>query len=99
MINALLKGVFSLVMGLIGIILTPIDMIISTALPDVANIMDMFNGFIDYIIPYFSWAVSWLGLSSEIIAMIIAYYTFILTAPLLVSTVKLAIKWYDKLKL
>lgn len=98
MINALINGVMSLVMALVNILLSPIDLLISQFLPDIDNMLTMFNNFIDYIIGYVPWAVSWTFLNSEVLSIVVAYYTFILTVPVLVYTIKLAIKWYDKLK-
>lgn len=98
MINAILTGIFNLVIGLVSIILSPIDLAISTALPDVAKWFDNINIFLNYVIGYIQWAISWTGLNSEVRSIIVLYFTFILTVPLIVSTVKLSIKWYDKLK-
>lgn len=98
MINALLNGIFSLVISLVGTLLSPIDMVIEKFLPDVANALAMVNGFFDYIMDYVDWAVSWTFLNKEVLSIVVGYYTFKLTVPYLVSTVKLAIKWYDKIK-
>ncbi|MDE6141251.1 MAG: hypothetical protein K2G03_01470 [Bacilli bacterium] len=99
MINALLQAVFSLVIGLVNVLLTPIDLLIDKFLPDLGNALDMFNAFIDYILDYVSWAVGWTFLNGEVISLVVAYFTFKYTVPPLVSTIKLAIKWFEKLKL
>lgn len=98
MINALLNGIMNLIIGLVSVLLKPIDLLIDKFLPDVGSALDLFNGFIDYVLNALNWAVSWLGLNSTVRGIIVAYFTFILTVPLLVSSIKLALKWYDKLK-
>lgn len=98
MINAILNGIMSLIIGLVSLLLKPIDLLIDQFLPDLSNALDMFNSFISYVSSYMTWAVSWTGLNSTVRGLIVAYFTFILTVPLLVSTIKLALKWYDKLK-
>lgn len=98
MINALLKGIMSLIIGLVSVILAPIDAIISAALPDLANALTAVGSMFTLASNYVGFAVSLTGLSNETLSLIVLYYTFKLTVPVTVSTVKLAVKWYDKLK-
>lgn len=98
MINALLNGIISLIIGLVGTLLSPIDLIIEKALPSLDTALNSINSFFNYIEWYIVWAADWTFLSFEIRSIIVAYFTFILTVPLAVSTIKLAIKWYEKLK-
>lgn len=98
MINALLNGILSLIIGLVSTLLSPIDLVIEKALPDLAYALDSFNSFMNYIEWYIVWAADWTFLNYEVRSIIVAYFTFILTVPLAVSTIKLAIKWYEKLK-
>lgn len=98
MINAILKGIMSLIMGLVEILLYPIDLLIETALPDLSSGIDAIGGFLSLISNGLGWAISVTGLSSECLSLIVLFFTFKLTAPLLFSTIKLALKWYDKLK-
>lgn len=98
MINALLNGIMNLIIGLVSVILAPIDLLIEQFLPDVSTMMNMFTGMLNYVGDLFVWAISWLGFNATVRGFVVLYYTFILTVPLLVSTIKLALKWYDKLK-
>lgn len=98
MINALLKGIMSLIIGLVSVILAPIDAIISAALPDLANALTAVGSMFTLASNYVGFVVSLTGLSNETLSLIVLYYTFKLTVPVTVSTVKLAVKWYDKLK-
>lgn len=98
MINAILNGIMSLIMGLVEILLYPIDLLIETALPDLSNALGAIGSFLSLIGQGIGWAISVTGLSNEALSLIVLFFTFKLTAPILFSTIKLAIKWYDKLK-
>lgn len=98
MINAILKGIFSLVTSLVGILLAPIDALISTALPSLQTGLNAIGSFLTLITSSIGWVLSVFGLSSECLSLIVLYYTFKLTVPLTIYTIKLAIRWYDKIK-
>lgn len=98
MINAIINGIFNLVLGLVDIILIPIDSAIETFLPGVSTALSYIGQFFNYILQFIPYICSWLHLPTFLIDFVIAYFTFKLTVPLLVHTVKLAISWYDKLK-
>lgn len=98
MINAILKGVISLIIGLVSLILTPIDNLILTALPDLSNALTAVGNFLNLISNGIGWAVSLTGLSNEALSLIVMYFTFKLTAPMLFYMIKLALSWYNKLK-
>lgn len=98
MINKLLMGVFKLIISLVNVLLTPIDAVISQFMPGLDNALALVNGFIDWAINLIPWGMSWFGLSSTTITLLVAYFTFELTVPLAVHTMKLAVKWYNNLK-
>ncbi len=98
MINILLKGILALIIGLVNIILAPIDMLISQFLPDLSSATNAIGRLFELIGSSLGFCVGLTGLSSECLSLIVLYYTFKLTVPLLVSTVKAAIKWYKALK-
>ena len=98
MINALLKGVIKLIISLVNVILTPIDAIIVSVLPDLSNSFTAVGSFLNIISSGIGWAVSLTGLSSATISIIVAYYSFKLTAPFLFYMIKLALAWYNKIK-
>ena len=98
MIQALLTGIFKLVISLVNLLLAPIDAIIEQFLPSVSDGLSYVSGFFNWVGNLLPWGVSWFGLDSTIIALFVSYMTFELTVPIMVHTVKLAIKWYDKLK-
>lgn len=98
-ISELFYGLFDLAAGVIKIFLIPIDTVISTFLPDLSEglnaVSDLFN---NYIAGGIAWAVSLTGLSRASFVLIIAYFTFKLTVPVLFYLIKLVIHWYDRLK-
>lgn len=98
MINAILKGVISLIIGLVSIILTPIDNLIVSVLPDLSNAFTAIGSFLNTIASSIGWVVSLTGLSANTVGLIVAYFTFKLTAPVLFYMIKLALSWYNKIK-
>lgn len=98
MINALLKGIMSLIITLVSVILAPIDLAIQSVLPDLSNALTSVGNLFNLIGQSIGWGISVLGLSSETISLIVLYFTFKLTAPMLFYMIKLAITWYNKLK-
>lgn len=98
MIGKLLKGLIDFVISLVGIILLPIDSLISNAFPSLSNAIQSINDLINYIIGVIGYAIDASGLSDIAIFMVVAYYSFSITCTLSASALKLALKWYEKLK-
>lgn len=98
MINALLTGIFNLIIGLVSVVLAPIDLLIEQFLPDLGSAFGAVNAMFGIVNNVMGFCVSVTGLSSEALSLIVLYWTFKLTAPLAVSAVKQAIKWYQALK-
>lgn len=99
MINAIINGIMSLIMTLVNVILAPIDTLITNYLPSLDEALTAFSGFLNLCGTYIGWCIDFLGIPSQLISLIILYYTFKLTVPLLISAIKTAIKWYNALKL
>lgn len=98
MIQAILTGVFKLVTNLVTLILSPIDAVITQFLPGVANALNMVSSFFTWLGNALAWVWSWLGFNSTVTSLFVGYIVFKYTVPFTVHTVKLAIQWYDKLK-
>lgn len=98
MINAILKGIMKLIITLVNILLLPIDTLISTILPDLSNALTSIANFLNIALRSIGWVISLTGLSSNCISMIVLYFGFSLTAPMLFYLVKLALSWYNRLK-
>lgn len=98
MINKLLMGIFKIIISLVNLLLTPIDSLISQFLPGLDNAFTMVGNLVQQLCNIIPWVMSWLGVSSIVISLLVSYLTFKMSVPIVVHTVKLAIKWYDKLK-
>lgn len=98
MIRAIINGIFNLVLALVEVILAPIDSLITQFLPGLSDVLNYIGQFFNYILQFIPWICSWLHLPTWLITFVIAYYVFKLSVPLLVHTAKLAISWYNRLK-
>lgn len=98
MINAILTGIINIILFLVNLILLPIDALISTLLPDLSNALTSVAVMFDYALTYIGFAIDMTGLSDLAIGLIVSYWVFKLSAPLVVSTVKTALNWYRTLK-
>lgn len=98
MINALLKGIMSLIISLVSVLLAPIDLAIQSLLPDLSNALTAVGNLFNLASTGLGFAVSLTGFSSETLSLIVLYFTFKLTAPMLFYMIKLALSWYNKLK-
>lgn len=94
LINAILKGLFKLIISLVSLLLTPIDTLINSAFPSIASGIGYIGSFFDYIASIIGYVLSWFHLPTPLITLLVGYLTFKLTIPLAIHTVKLAIKWY-----
>lgn len=99
MIKRIISGIFKLIIGLINVLLAPIDSLISSALPDLAAGINAVGSFLSLCMQSIGWVLSVFAIPSGALSLLILYYGFKLTLPLAVSTIKLAIRWYDKLKI
>lgn len=98
MIKAILSGVFKVIISLVGFVLAPIDLAINTALPNLATAFSLISSLFDLIGSYVSWVLSYFGLYPDTISLAVLLITFIVTIPITFDTIKLAIKWYNALK-
>lgn len=88
----------SLILNFIALLLQPIDKIISSLLPDLSNIFTLIGNLLEIIFSQTGWVISFLGLSSTAINLIVTYLIISVTASYSVYFIKLAIKWYNNLK-
>lgn len=97
--NEILTFIIKFIINLINLLLLPIDKLIQAYIPDLSNIFTNIGQLFTYIASGLGWAISFLGISQSVIALIITYYTFKLTVQFIAYTIKLAIKWYNSLKI
>lgn len=98
LISAIVKTLMYVIVGLVYIILQPIDAMILNFLPDLSNAFTGVANFLHLIGQSIGWAISASGLSSATFTLIISYYVFKLTAPMFMYFIKLALAWYYKIK-
>lgn len=98
MIKAIIGGIFKLVIGLVSILLAPIDLLITKFLPNLSNGLSYITDFFELIGDFIPWVISYTGINTFVLTIIVDILVFILTLPLMVNTMKLALAWYDKLK-
>lgn len=91
-------GIISLIINLVSLLLTPIDNLITSVLPDLSNALNSISAFLNLCVRSIGWVISLTGLSSDCISLIVLYFGFSLTAPMLFYLIKLALSWYNRLK-
>lgn len=98
MINIILKGIIGLIMGLVNVLLAPIDALIVQFLPDLSSAIGSVGKMFMYVFDFMGFIIDCTGLSSDAISLVVLFFTFKLTVPLAVSTIKTGVKWYQALK-
>lgn len=94
-----MSALIGLVIKLVGVLMTPINALIQTFLPqEIIDGLNSIGGFFQTVSNGLGWVVSASGIPSTAIAIIVATMIFKLTVPMLVHLTKLALAWYDKLK-
>lgn len=99
MIKGIINGIFKLIMSLVNLLLMPIDLLIEQFLPDISEAINYVGSFFDYIGDFVPFVISYTGLNQFVLNAIYSILVFMLTVPLMVHTIKLAVAWYNKLKL
>lgn len=99
MIKAIITGIFKLITSLINIILLPINALINTFIPDLNNVFGIITNFFNYAFNLAGYILDMLCIPPIVANLFVAYITFKLTAPYAINAIKLALKWYNTLKL
>lgn len=99
MINAIITGVFKIITKFISILLLPINLLITSMLPGFNDVLLYVSNFFSQSSKFLGWIVDSLMLSPEVVNFLILYWTFKLTFPLAVYSIKLVVKWYNSLKI
>lgn len=97
MINAILNGLFNFLTSIITVLLSPIDTFITNNLPDFSNVLASFSNFIDEVIGFFPWILSWFHIPGTLLIFVVGYYVFKLSSSAAISVLKLVLAWYRKL--
>lgn len=99
MINAIIKGIFSLIMMLFNLIFSPIINIITSLFPSLGNLFTYLSNFIVISLTYVRSVLSLLLINDSMIITLFDYFVILYTIYLTVLVVKFAINIYNKFKL
>lgn len=98
MIGKLFSFILDMIISLISVILSPIDSLIASALPSVDSALSSIAGLFSYVSGVIGYVVDASGISDVALALIVSYWTFVLTSTISVAVVKQALSWYKALK-
>ena len=98
MVNAILRGIFNLVIGLVQNILRPIDLLLANSIPAISDLLTGFGNFLSYILGFIPWVLSWFHIPTFLLTFLVYYLIAKITVSQAVHVVKLAIAWYRALK-
>lgn len=96
--RTILTLIINLLTGIISVILTPIDILISSYLPSFDSALSHITDFFNYIGSYIDFVMGWLSLPSFAINFLSAFVVFKLVIEPTILGVKLILKWYKTLK-
>lgn len=99
MVNAFLNGVFNLVIGLVNVILLPLDTLIQTTIPGFSEVLNYVENLITMLLGFFPWILSWFNIPLVVLTWVASYYIAKFTLTLLIHPIKLALAWWRTLKL
>ena len=99
MINTIITGLFEFITSIVNILLYPINLLIDQYFPDITNALVLVRQLFGYLFQFSGWILDACLISPETISLLISYLTVRYTVPYLVYGIKLAIRWYESLKL
>lgn len=99
MINAIIKGIFSLIMMLFNLLFSPLISIITSMFPALGNLFTYLSNFIVMSLTYVRSILSLLLISDTMIITLFDYFIILYTIYLTIIVVKFAINIYNKFKL
>ena len=98
MINAIINGFFNIVIGLVTTLLTPIDNLINSVVPQFTDVLTLFANFLNYILGFIPWVLSWFHIPNFTLAFVIYYLIGKITISMTIHHIKLALAWWRTLK-
>lgn len=96
--DAIFNVLFKVILGLINIVLFPLNALIDTLLPDLSNALSIMGSYFGVLGDYISFGLSYLGFYHEYIVSACLIITAIVMVPFTAHTIKLVVKWYNALK-
>lgn len=99
MINAIIKGIFSLIMMLFNMLFSPLISVVTSLFPALGNLFTYLSNFIVMALTYVRSILSLLLITDNMIVTLFDYFIVLYTIYLTVIVVKFAINIYNKFKL
>lgn len=99
MVNALLNGILNFVMGLVNVLLLPLDTLIQTTIPGFVDVLNYVEDLISMLLGFIPWILSWFNFPMVVITWVASYFIAKFTLTLLIHPIKLALAWWRTLKL
>lgn len=98
MIETFFNFIFQIVLALFNILLSPLDVFISTCIPWLSDGLVYINNMIDSIFPFLNWLVDLFPVHLFAIQFIVFTLVFKVTSTSSVWFIKLGIKWLSKIR-
>lgn len=89
--------IFGALRTLVNLILLPLNNVIEDMLPSVTDALASVTSLFDWLKQFTSWVISWLPFSSDFYAFVVGALIFIYAVPVVVSLIKLIVKWWHAL--
>lgn len=99
MINAIIKGIFNLIMMMFNLFFSPLISVITNLFPALGNLFTYLSNFIVMSLTYVRSILSLLLINDTMIITLFDYFIILYTIYLTVLVVKFAINIYNKFKL
>ena len=99
MINAIIKGIFNLIMILFDGIFTPFISLITTLFPDLSSLFTYIITFLGYCFTYIRSILNLILIPDTLIILVFDYFAILYTIYVTVLGVRFAINTYNKLKI
>lgn len=99
MINAIIKGLFSIITKIANVILSPIIAVITALFPDLGVAITNVMSYMVLMVTYIPLALDFMMIPRDAIVFLFDYYVIKYTIYLSVRAVKSAITVYNKLKI
>jgi len=96
--SIILNFIFNSAILLISLVLYPINALVTSLLPSLTTTFAAIDTLLETVADGIAYGVSYSLLPPLALQIIVLYYTFILTFPLAIYFIKVAIKWFNKLK-
>ena len=97
MANAILNVLLKFLTKMVSLLLTPLNLFLQHALPNLDSSFAVVNDFFELILDYGRFALSYLGLTQDMLSLIVLLYIPIISIPVSVHIFKLVCKWWEAL--